>query len=147
MFEDYTFVAVDKTLYERAKENARLLQEENNKLTDEIKTLKAKLDSKCYYCPAMESERNNRDIALASQRQAFKAELKKQQEAYNDLRERYFGLKLTYETMLKAQLSDIDTSRVHYVRVPENRIVIDFDIPDKSMVKSLAKQLAKEEEE
>lgn len=35
MFEDYTFVAVDKTLYERVKENARLLQEENNKLTYE----------------------------------------------------------------------------------------------------------------
>ena len=119
MFEDHTFVAVDKTLYERAKENARLLQEENNKLTDEIKKLKAKLDSKCHFCPALEHERNNREVALANQRQTYKAELKKQQEVYNDLRERYFGLKLTYETMLKAH---------------------------ESMVKSLAKQLAKEEE-
>ena len=120
MFEEYTFVAVDKTLYERAKENARLLQEENNKLTDEIKKLKAKLDSKCHFCPALEHERNNREVALTNQRQTYKAELKKQQEAYNDLRERYFGLKLTYETMLKAH---------------------------ESMVRSLAKQLAKEEEE
>ena len=27
-------------------------------------------------------------------------------------------------------LSDIDTSKLHYVKVPENHIVIDFDIPD-----------------
>ena len=29
-----------------------------------------------------------------------------------------------------SKLSDIDTSKLHYVRVPENHIVIDFDIPD-----------------
>ena len=29
------------------------------------------------------------------------------------------------------KLSDIDTSKVHYVKVPENHIVIDFDIPGK----------------
>lgn len=29
-----------------------------------------------------------------------------------------------------SKLSDLDTSRVHYVKVPENHIVIDFDIPD-----------------
>ena len=28
------------------------------------------------------------------------------------------------------KLSDIDTSKLHYVKVPENHIVIDFDIPD-----------------
>ena len=28
------------------------------------------------------------------------------------------------------KLSDLDTSKTHYVRVPENHIVIDFDIPD-----------------
>lgn len=28
-------------------------------------------------------------------------------------------------------LSELDTSKVHYVKVPENHIVIDFDIPDK----------------
>ena len=27
-------------------------------------------------------------------------------------------------------MSDLDTSKVHYVRIPENHIVIDFDIPD-----------------
>lgn len=29
------------------------------------------------------------------------------------------------------KLSDLDTSKIHYVKVPENHIVIDFDIPDK----------------
>ena len=29
-----------------------------------------------------------------------------------------------------SKLSDLDTSKLHYVKVPENHIVIDFDIPD-----------------
>ena len=33
---------------------------------------------------------------------------------------------------VKTKLSDIDTSELHYVKVPENHIVIDFDIPDKN---------------
>lgn len=32
---------------------------------------------------------------------------------------------------VKTLLSDLDTSKLHYVRLPENHIVIDFDIPDK----------------
>lgn len=31
---------------------------------------------------------------------------------------------------VKTKLSKLDTSRIHYVKVPENHIVIDFDIPD-----------------
>ncbi|MGN1370902.1 MAG: DUF5906 domain-containing protein [Candidatus Coprovivens sp.] len=31
---------------------------------------------------------------------------------------------------VKTRLSDLDTSKLHYVKVPENHIVIDFDIPD-----------------
>ena len=38
---------------------------------------------------------------------------------------------------VKTTLSDIDTSQLHYVKVPENHIVIDFDIPDKNGNKSL----------
>lgn len=30
------------------------------------------------------------------------------------------------------KVSDLDTSRLHFVRVPENHIVIDFDIPDEN---------------
>jgi len=33
---------------------------------------------------------------------------------------------------VKTTLSDLDTSKLHYVKVSENHIVIDFDIPDKS---------------
>lgn len=35
-------------------------------------------------------------------------------------------------------LSDLDTTRLHYVRPPEQHIVIDFDIPDESGHKNLA---------
>ena len=38
-------------------------------------------------------------------------------------------------------LSDIDTSKVHYVRVPENQIVIDFDIKDDDGNKCFEKNL------
>ena len=31
---------------------------------------------------------------------------------------------------VKTTLSELDTSKIHYVKVPENHIVIDFDIPD-----------------
>lgn len=51
------------------------------------------------------------------------------------------------ETPLKAwdnvttKLRDIDTSRLHYVKIPENHIVIDFDIKDESGDKSFEKNL------
>ena len=38
-------------------------------------------------------------------------------------------------------LSQLDTSRLHYVMVPENHIVIDFDIPDETGKKSLERNL------
>ena len=38
-------------------------------------------------------------------------------------------------------LSDLDTRKLHYVKVPENHIVIDFDLKDESGNKSLAKNL------
>jgi len=42
---------------------------------------------------------------------------------------------------VKSKLSDLDTSKLHYVRVPENHIVIDFDIPDKDGNKCFEKNL------
>lgn len=39
------------------------------------------------------------------------------------------------------KLSDIDTSKLHYVKVPENHIVIDFDIKDENGNKSFEKNL------
>ena len=38
---------------------------------------------------------------------------------------------------VKTRLSDIDTRQLHYVKVPENHIVIDFDIKDANGEKSL----------
>lgn len=38
---------------------------------------------------------------------------------------------------VKTTLTDISTSKLHYVKVPENHIVIDFDIPDDKGNKSL----------
>ena len=38
-------------------------------------------------------------------------------------------------------LSNLDTSRLHYVKVPENHIVIDFDIPDENGNKSFERNL------
>ena len=42
---------------------------------------------------------------------------------------------------VKSVLSDIDTSKIHYVKVPENHIVIDFDIKDSDGNKSFEKNL------
>lgn len=39
------------------------------------------------------------------------------------------------------KLSDLDTNKIHYVKVPENHIVIDFDIPDENGNKSFEKNL------
>ena len=42
---------------------------------------------------------------------------------------------------VKTKLRDIDTSRLHYVKVPENHIVIDFDIKDKDGNKCFEKNV------
>lgn len=42
---------------------------------------------------------------------------------------------------VKTRLSALDTSRLHYVKVPLNHIVIDFDIPDKNGGKCFEKNL------
>lgn len=42
---------------------------------------------------------------------------------------------------VKSTLAKIDTSKLHYVKVPENHIVIDFDIRDESGQKSFQKNL------
>ena len=42
---------------------------------------------------------------------------------------------------VKTKLSDLDVSKLHYVKVPENHIVIDFDLKDESGHKSFEKNL------
>lgn len=43
---------------------------------------------------------------------------------------------------ISTKLSDLDTKKLHYVKIPENHIVIDFDIPDETGNKSFEKNLA-----
>lgn len=43
--------------------------------------------------------------------------------------------------LVKTTLTDLDTSLVHYVKIPKNHIVIDFDLRDESGEKSLDKNL------
>lgn len=42
---------------------------------------------------------------------------------------------------VRTKLRDLSTDRLHYVKVPENHIVIDFDIPDENGNKSFEKNL------
>lgn len=42
---------------------------------------------------------------------------------------------------ITTKLSSIDTSKIHYVKVPENHIIIDFDLKDEEGNKSLEKNL------
>ena len=43
---------------------------------------------------------------------------------------------------VKTVLSELDTSKLHFVKVPENHIVIDFDIPDENGKKCFERNLA-----
>ena len=45
--------------------------------------------------------------------------------------------------VVSTTLSDLDTTKLHYVKVPENHIVIDFDLKDKDGKKSRALNLEK----
>ena len=42
---------------------------------------------------------------------------------------------------VKTKLSDIDSRKIHYVRVPENHVVIDFDLKDDNGTKALERNL------
>jgi hypothetical protein len=44
-------------------------------------------------------------------------------------------------TSVSARLSDIDTRKIHYVKVPENHVVIDFDLKDANGTKALERNL------
>ena len=51
------------------------------------------------------------------------------------------GTPIDYWDEVKTKLSELDTTKLHYVRVPENHIVIDFDIPDENGKKCFEKNL------
>lgn len=52
------------------------------------------------------------------------------------------GIPMEKWSKVKSQLSELDTSRLHFVKVPENHIVIDFDIKDENGNKSYEKNVA-----
>lgn len=51
------------------------------------------------------------------------------------------GTPQTYWANVKTTLAELDTSNLHYVQVPENHIVIDFDLTDDDGNKSLERNL------
>ena len=51
------------------------------------------------------------------------------------------GIPISKWDKVKTKLSDINTRELHYVKVPENHIVIDFDIPNEDGSKSLEKNI------
>ena len=51
------------------------------------------------------------------------------------------GIPISKWDSVRTKLSDINTRELHYVKVPENHIVIDFDIPNEDGTKSLEKNL------
>lgn len=51
------------------------------------------------------------------------------------------GIPKTKWSNCKTKLKDLDTHKLHYVRVPVNHIVIDFDIPDENGNKCLEKNI------
>lgn len=51
------------------------------------------------------------------------------------------GTPQTYWANVKTRLADVDTSKLHYVRLPDNHIVIDFDLKDDDGRKSLERNL------
>lgn len=52
------------------------------------------------------------------------------------------GTPRTRWALVKTTLSEVDSTQVHYVKVPENHIVIDFDLKDDAGGKSLERNLA-----
>lgn len=51
------------------------------------------------------------------------------------------GIPMSQWSKVKTALRDIDTKKVHYVKVPTNHIVIDFDLKDEDGEKSLERNL------
>ncbi len=51
------------------------------------------------------------------------------------------GMPMLKWSGVQSRLSDLDTSELHYVKLPENHIVIDFDLTDENGEKSLVRNL------
>lgn len=63
---------------------------------------------------------------------------------YKDCKAQYANIKevpISKWEKVNTKLSDIDTSKVHYLKPPENHIVIDFDLKDQDGIKSMVKNI------
>ncbi len=96
-------------------------------------------------------DNDNNDNIQNEQKQeddSYKIEFKKQKSMFDeeckDCPAQYATSKETPSKKwddVKRKLKDIDTSKVHYVKIPENHIVIDFDLKDENGHKSFEKNL------
>ena len=84
-----------------------------------------------------EPEENNRSIEFLDQVSIFDTECCNFPAQYATDN----GVPLRSWDKVTTSLADIDTSKLHYVRVPENHIVIDFDIPGDDGEKSFERNL------
>lgn len=76
-------------------------------------------------------------ITLTEQKSIF-------DEALKDAPAQYAGeneTPVTYWSKVNTTLSSLDTSRLHYIKVPENHVVIDFDLKDAEGKKSVEKNM------
>lgn len=81
---------------------------------------------------------NVRTIEFREQRSIFDISGAMYPAQYGSLQEK----PLEKWSKVETTLSDIETSRLHYVKVPENHIVIDFDIPNENGGKSFERNVA-----
>lgn len=96
------------------------------------------LSNKFDYEPSNDNKETTKDfISFESKKSIFDEIASKYPAQYASSKE----TPLQKWTDVTTKLSDLDTKKLHYVRVPKNHIVIDFDIKDKSGKKSFQKNL------
>lgn len=74
----------------------------------------------------------------------FESDISLFDDVYKDCKAQYGNEEETPQfkwDMVRTKLSDLDTHKLHYVRLPKNHIVIDFDLKDKDGEKSQSKNL------
>lgn len=116
--------------------------EERARIDDDIRVrnyYRGFITDKFQYTPTDEprQSKHNSSIIFKAQASIFDKEAKNfPAQLAND-----FGTPNKNWESVQTVLSDIDTHKLHYVKVPLNHIVIDFDIPDEDGNKSFEKNL------
>ena len=88
------------------------------------------------------------DLSEKKDEDEYTIEFKEQESVFDRIAAGYLaqyakedGSPKTYWRQVKTTISDLDTHKLHYVKVPSNHIVIDFDIPDENGNKSFEANL------